>query len=199
MWGSVKWRVALSDRRVFHVNHSCRRATIFFAGVGAGGCCVANRVRRLPLRSSHFWHPSEQFRGWEIIKAGPYLSTNHHTRTLAISSANSTKTATRTAMNSSFVSLCAATSFSYAPLKLLIRPSAGGCGLYGLIPLPLQLGCSKLQLRHVLLQLAHGTLKLVLPGDGPAQQLLVAQVLRPAHPHEHRRPSRTTSIVDRQR
>ena len=44
----------------------------------------------------------------------PYLSTNHHRKTLPISSANSTKTATRTAMNSSFVSLCAATSFSYA-------------------------------------------------------------------------------------
>ena len=44
----------------------------------------------------------------------PYLSTNHHTRTLAISSANSTKAVTRAMLNSSFVSLCAATSFWYA-------------------------------------------------------------------------------------
>ena len=48
------------------------------------------------------------------VRTDPYLSTNHHRRTLPISSANSTKTATRTAMNSSFVSLCAATSFWYA-------------------------------------------------------------------------------------
>ena len=51
---------------------------------------------------------------WRIPANVPYLSTNHHRKTLPISSANSTKTATRTAMNSSFVSLCAATSLSYA-------------------------------------------------------------------------------------
>ena len=45
---------------------------------------------------------------------GPYFSTNHQRRTLAISSANSTKAVTRAMLSSSFVSLCAAISFRYA-------------------------------------------------------------------------------------
>ena len=87
------------------------------AGVGAGGCCVANRVR-WPAPQGVVTAASERaIQGAGLpgsVGPSPYLSTNHHTRTLAISSANSTKTATRTAMNSSFVSLCAATSFWYS-------------------------------------------------------------------------------------
>ena len=45
---------------------------------------------------------------------GPYLSTNHHRRTLPISSASSTKAAMRVAMSTLFASLCAATSFQCA-------------------------------------------------------------------------------------
>ena len=44
----------------------------------------------------------------------PYLSTNHHRRTLPTSSANSTKAVTRTAMSPSLVTLCAARSFRYS-------------------------------------------------------------------------------------
>ena len=44
----------------------------------------------------------------------PYLSTNHHTRTLATSSTNSTMAVTRAMLSSSFVSLCLAVSFRYA-------------------------------------------------------------------------------------
>ena len=71
------------------------------------------------------------------------------------------------------------------PLKLVVRLSGGGCGLPGLVPLPLQLGRSARQLRHALLQLPHRPLKLMFPGDGTAQQLLVGNVFRSPHPHEH--------------
>ena len=60
------------------------------------------------------------------------------------------------------------------PLGLHVRPFGSGCGLPGLVPLPL--GCS-------LFQLPYGPLKLILPADGPAQQHLVAQVLLSVHPH----------------
>ena len=49
-------------------------------------------------------------------------------------------------------------------------------GSPGLVPLPLPL------------QLPHSSLKLVLLGDGPAQQFLVGDVLRPLHPHVHPAP-----------
>ena len=68
-------------------------------------------------------------------------------------------------------------------LHLPIRLSAGGCGLSGLGSLSLQLGCSTLQLRGAPLQIPHGPLKLVLHDDGPAQQFLVAQILRPVYPN----------------
>ena len=45
---------------------------------------------------------------------GPYVSTSHDTRTLTISSTNSTAAVTRSMLSSSFVSVCAAVSFRYA-------------------------------------------------------------------------------------
>ena len=87
-------------------------------GFRPSGRSTSRQIRLWGQRLSHVGAASEraiQGPGLpEIIEAGPYLSTNHHTRTLATSSTNSTKAVTRTAMNRSFVSLCAATSFWYA-------------------------------------------------------------------------------------
>lgn len=55
-------------------------------------------------------------------------------------------------------------------LELVVLQPAGGDGLLGLVPLPLQLGRSLPQLGRLLLQLPHRPLQLPLPGDGPAQQ-----------------------------
>ena len=78
---------------------------------GDRGMVTRQRITGPGIGDSWSGHRVQLGRSQGHIGASPYLSTNHHTRTLAISSANSTKTVTRTAMNSSFVSLCAATSF----------------------------------------------------------------------------------------
>ena len=55
----------------------------------------------------------------------PYLSTNHHSRTLPISSTSSKMAVTRSEMTTFFVSLCSATSFRYASsISLYARPLA---------------------------------------------------------------------------
>ena len=104
-------------------------------GTWALDCVMGHRQLRIgesgtstPKRGGWGWKNRRlagTSKGW---RRHPYLSTNHHTRTLPTSSTNSTMAVTRTMLSRSFVCLCAAVSFRYAPvrlLKLLMHLSAG--------------------------------------------------------------------------